>query len=593
MCGLAATYAYRGRPVDRDELRRTRDHMMRRGPDGEGLWISDDGRIGLAHRRLSIIDLSDAAAQPMASSDGRYRIVFNGEIYNYRELRDELEGKGVIFRSTSDTEVLLELYRRHGADMLSRLRGMYAIAIWDSTECELFLSRDPYGIKPLYFSDDGSTIRVASQVKALALHAAVDTSPDPAGHVSFFIWGNVSEPHTIYRGIRALPAGSWMKVTPEGTSGSRPFASISTSLQNAEQAPRHLNGSARDHLRDILLDSVRHHLIADVDVGLFLSSGLDSTTLLALASELGTAPRTLTIGFEEFRGTQNDEVPLAEEIARRYGANHRTIRITREEFRDELDGVIEAMDQPSTDGINSYFVSRAAREDGLKVAISGLGGDELFGGYPSFKEVPLFARWVPRTGVLGKGLRVLGAPVAKRFTSPKYAGLLEYGGSYEGGYLLRRSYYMPWELREVMDRDMAREGWTALDPMSRLRSTHDGIRTPHLRVSALESTWYMRNQLLRDTDWAGMAHSLEVRVPLVDWHVLSAVAPLLAAGVPINKQMMAATPSRPLPDAVLNRAKSGFFVPIRDWMLEGADAAPKARGLRGWAQYVYDRTTSS
>lgn len=592
MCGLAATYSYNGEPVDREELLRTRDHMMRRGPDGEGLWISEDGRVGLAHRRLSIIDLSESGAQPMASVDGRYRIVFNGEIYNYRELRSELTALGASFKSTSDTEVILELYRLHGADMLPRLRGMYAIAIWDTIERTLFLARDPYGIKPLYYADDGSTLRVASQVKALALHSDVDTSPDPAGHVSFLIWGNVSEPHTIYRGIRALPAGNWMKVTPEGASTTHEFAAVSTSFEEAERALQSMNSNARDTLREILLDSVRHHLIADVDVGLFLSSGLDSTTLLALATEAGSPPRTLTLGFDEFRGTENDEVPLAEEVARRYGTDHQTIWITRSEFQSALDDVIEAMDQPSTDGINSYFVSRAARESGLKVALSGLGGDELFGGYPSFKEIPRFARWTPGLGTLGRGFRVLAAPVARRFTSPKYAGILEYGGSYEGGYLLRRSYYMPWELPSVMDPDMASEGWNALEPLARLRETHAGIRNPHLRVAALESTWYMRNQLLRDTDWAGMAHSLEVRVPLVDWHVLSAVAPLLAAGVPVNKQLMAQTPSRPLPDAVLNRAKSGFFVPIRDWMLEGADAAPEERGLRGWSRYVYNRTSS-
>ncbi|MFW5973317.1 MAG: asparagine synthase (glutamine-hydrolyzing) [Bacteroidota bacterium] len=592
MCGIAAIYSYRGRPVDDAELHASRDQMRSRGPDGEGLWLSDDRQVALGHRRLSIIDLSPAGSQPMHSSDGRYVIVFNGEIYNYRELRHDLERRGAHFRSTSDTEVLLELFARHGADMLRRLRGMFAFAIWDTIDQSLFLARDPYGIKPLYYADDGHTIRAASQVKAILAGGGVATTPDPAGHASFFLWGHIVEPHTLYREIRTLPAGSHLMANRHGISGPVPYASVSETMVEAERHPYAVNGSARDYLREALLETVRYHLVADVEVGMFLSSGLDSTTLAALATEEGGSLRTLTLGFEEFRGTGNDEVPLAEAVARHYGTDHRTIWISRAEFHAELENVLANMDQPSTDGVNSYFVSRAARQAGLKVAISGLGGDELFGGYPSFNEIPRFARWTPSLGRAGRMLRTAAAPVAKRLTSPKYAGIFEYGGSYEGGYLLRRGFFMPWELPDVLDPDLAREGWAELQPLLHLRETQAELKQPHLRVAALESAWYMRNQLLRDTDWASMAHSLEVRVPLVDWKLLRDVAPLQAAGAAIDKQMMASTPARPLPEAVTKRPKSGFFVPVRDWMLEGSDMSPADRGLRGWAKYVYERFVS-
>ena len=214
MCGIAGIFAYRDQapPVDKEELLRIREAMRLRGPDGEGLWISRNSRVGLAHRRLAIIDLTNDGLQPMATPDGALRITFNGEIYNYRELRRLLESKGQIFRTNSDTEVLLHLYRAFGINMLEQLRGMYAFAMWDQTRQMLILARDPLGIKPLYYADDGVTIRVASQVKALLAGARVDRRPQPAGHVGFLLWGYVPEPHTLYRGVKSLSAGTIMLI---------------------------------------------------------------------------------------------------------------------------------------------------------------------------------------------------------------------------------------------------------------------------------------------------------------------------------------------------------------------------------------------
>jgi len=250
--------------------------------------MSRDRQVGLAHRRLAIIDTSPTGAQPMSTSDGGLCIVYNGEIYNYRELRKELQYKGYPFITQSDTEVLLHLYREYGHEMVHQLRGMYAFALWDAGKRGLFLARDPFGIKPLYYSDDGTTIRVASQVKSLLISDAVDTSSEPAGHVGFFLWGYVPDPYTLYKGVRALPAGTSLWVDAGGQAVPQPFFALRDTLILAEEQAKTVTAvEMRDELREALLDTVRHHLVADVPVGVFLSSGLDSTTLAVLAREVG------------------------------------------------------------------------------------------------------------------------------------------------------------------------------------------------------------------------------------------------------------------------------------------------------------------
>lgn len=565
------------------------DRMSCRGPDGSGVWTADDGRIVLGHRRLSIIDLSPNGAQPMVDPNLSLAIAFNGEIYNYRELKDALQRKGHTFRSESDTEVLLRMYAEYGADMVRHLRGMFAFALWDGRKHGLLLARDHFGIKPLYIAETATGVRAASEVKALLELGDVDVTPSAPGHVGFFLWGHVPEPYTLYRGIRSLPAGSTLWIDRDGTRQITRYASLSELFMPTGEADGQLTQSARrEELRAAILESVRYHLVADVDVGVFLSSGLDSATLTALASELQGRLRTVTLGFEEYRGTPNDETPLAEAIARQYGTSHTTVWVRRQEFEQEFDRLVRRMDQPSIDGINTYFVAKAAAESGLKVALSGLGGDELFGGYPSFRQIPRLVALVgkiPSANTVGRILRQIAEPVVGRVTSPKYSSLIEYGGDVAGAYLLRRGLFLPWELEQKLDPELLRAGLEELQLLNQLRSSTNSIVTPRQQISALEASWYMRNQLLRDTDWASMSHSLEVRVPLVDWELWRRVAQLSRSGGSVDKQMMASTPRLPLPTSVLNRPKTGFQIPTRDWM---ASRASTSRGLRGWAEYVYE-----
>ncbi|MBC8790374.1 MAG: asparagine synthase (glutamine-hydrolyzing) [Tagaea sp. CACIAM 22H2] len=582
MCGIAGIFAYApdAPNVRRGELVAIRDAMAARGPDGTGEWFSDDGRVGFGHRRLSIIDLRSIADQPMRLAGTGLHIVFNGEIYNYRALRDELIAEGAQFATESDTEVILHLYARRGPEKtVAALRGMFAFAIFDPDKGGMFFARDPFGIKPLYLADDGRTIRFASQVKALLAADTPDTTPNPAGHAGFFVWGHVPDPHTLYRGIVALPAGTSLWVDARGQGPRKPFFDLIEALRG--------NGEGSD-LRSAVVDTLAHHMVADVKVSVFLSAGIDSTVLAGVAAEtIAGRLDTVTLGFDAYRGTENDETLLAEQFAKARGTNHHTIWIGREAFAAERDNLFTAMDQPSVDGINTYFVARAAKQAGLKVALSGLGGDEVFAGYPGFAQIPsLVARTAP-FAMFGGAFRALTQGWIGNLTSPKYAGLLEYGASYEGAYLLRRALFMPWEIEGILGAKLAREGLAALDLPRSLDKGLDRLHAGRLKVSALEIANYMRDRLLRDSDWAGMAQSIEIRVPFVDPFFLAKIAPALnRAGAP-GKRDLGATPRPPLPPEILDRPKTGFVVPVREWLM--GDSSPEAaqRGLRGWAHQVH------
>ena len=582
MCGISGIYSYAGaRPDVAGFVARSTARMASRGPDGDGTWRSPDGAVALGHRRLAILDPSPAGAQPMASEDGRFVAVFNGEVYNYRDLWQRWGDGSRTLRSGTDTEVLLRLYARRGPEALRSLRGMYAVSIWDAERRELFMARDPFGMKPLYYADDGRAVRFSSQVRALLAGGGADVAPDPAGHAGFFVWGFVPEPYTMFRGVRSLPAGSWMTVGPDGADG--PHRAVTAEgLFRSAGLPDHPEPT--DALGPALRDTVRHHLVADVDVGVFLSGGVDSTTVAAAARQSGAPLRSVTLGVAERRGTALDETPLAERVARELGTEHATVWVGQGDFDWARRSILSEMDQPTTDGVNTYLVSGAAASLGLKAVLSGLGGDELYGGYPGFDWIRRLARLgrpLPVPGRVGRGVRRALAPVVGGRVPPKAAGLIEYGTTLADAYLLRRALFMPWELAGLIGPDMAAEGWAELQRTSPLHDVAESVR-PDLRLPALEVSWYLRGQLLRDTDWTSMAHSVEVRLPLLDVDFLRAVAPTLRPDP--QKVALANAPLRPVPREALAQDKIGFTVPVQHWTrgLAGQD-----RGLRGWARYVY------
>jgi asparagine synthase (glutamine-hydrolysing) len=578
MCGIAGIFSYRGGadPADGERLSRLSQAMRRRGPDGEGAWTSPDGLVRFAHRRLAIIDLSPAGNQPMLDTDSGCTLVFNGEIYNFRALRDELLRAGYPFRSESDSEVILKGYLHWGEGLVQRLRGMFAFALWDPAKRGLWLARDPYGIKPLYYSDQAGRFVFASQVKPLRAILETDTRPEPASVVGFLLLGSVPEPYTISRAIRALPAGHVLWVTERGAGQPTDYASVGDIWCAAARRPERLGSEALlERVRAAVTDSVRAHQVADVAVGAFLSAGIDSGALVGLMAEDRTTPlQTVTLGFSRFRGTGLDEVAHAEQIATRSGAQQHTVWISDAEAAADLPRALADMDQPSVDGFNTWLVSKHTAALGLKVVVSGVGGDELFGGYAHFAQLPIWRRRLQRLSQVPGLLALLagGLGLASRFgwVHAKAAALSRLGPDLAGLYLVRRGLFMPWELPSLLDVELVREGLSALQPPRFLRADLGAdCEDDYATIAALEAANYLRNQLLRDSDWASMAHSLELRTPLVDFSLLRKLAPVLVAprppGLP-GKRALALTPRPALPDVVIDRPKSGFFLPMGEWL---------------------------
>ncbi|HEY1984132.1 MAG TPA: asparagine synthase (glutamine-hydrolyzing) [Terracidiphilus sp.] len=577
MCGIAGICSVVGIiPQNQiDAVRRMTRSLRSRGPDAEGFWKRDN--VAFGHRRLAILDLDRRADQPMLSSDNRFCITFNGEIYNFRELRRDLEAKGETFRTSSDTEVLLSLYAWYGPDMLPKLRGMFAFAIWDSQSRELFMARDPYGIKPLYYAATRSGLIFASQVKAILASGLVDREMEPAALAGFYLWGSVPEPWTLYRGLLALPAGTWMRAVSGVAQKPVCWHDIGDAWRVEQEACS--AGELQERVRHRVTESVRAHLVSDVPVSAFLSGGVDSGTLVALCSEMGAKIEGITISFKEFEDQRLDEAPLAAQIAARYDVPHHIRPVSRAEFEEEIPRFIEAMDQPTIDGVNSWFACKAAAEQGYKVVLSGLGGDELLYGYSIARDIP---RGLPRNRAVARipgvrrMLRGLFARVPQLQFHPKLKGVPVFMGSVEGEYFLRRSLFLPQELSALMGEEQAREG------LHRLGGSPPGMQAAGAvngggAICLLDSTLYMRNQLLRDSDWTSMAFSLELRTPLVDATLLQSLSRYHAKFINGNgKRMLAMSPRQPLPDSIINRPKTGFAVPMTQWLAAGI-------GQRSWA----------
>jgi len=522
----------------------------------------------------------------MFSDENRSVIVFNGEIYNYRLLRDELVQLGHRFRSNSDTEVLLNAYHQWGVDFLDKLRGMFALAIYDTQQKLLLLARDPFGIKPLYYATGPDTFLFASQVKALLASKMVDTRQSPAGQVGFFLWGHVPEPYTIFADIQSLSPGSFLvmhrNATPVITRYSRPVEC----LASLDRIPDSVDLVS---LRQDLSNSVHAHLEADVPVGAFLSGGIDSTAICSLANAYtdSTKLRTFCIGFDEYKGGKGDETPIAAFTATHLDTLHHERYISSGVFRETVGDFLEIMDQPTVDGLNIYLVSRLAHSRGLKVALSGIGGDEFFGGYPSFFQVPHITKWtslIPQT--IGSWIRHVGQLLPNRLLSTKAMSLAEFGGSIEGAYFLCRGLFLPWELPRFLDSETIQQGLEQLDVFGTLRNITARMPNPYCAVMALEIECYMQNRLLRDTDWASMAHSLEVRTPFVDVHLFKRIAKHALSTKPITKTDLATCAISPHARAQLIPRKQGFNVPINEWLrTESSPAYPNSK-IRDWAIIV-------
>jgi asparagine synthase (glutamine-hydrolysing) len=547
MCGIAIHFSLNGpaKPLDLALIRH-------RGPDSSGEWTSPDGRCWLGGTRLAIIDLSPSGAQPMTDPATGNVIVANGEIYNHRALRAQL-GPDVSWKGTSDTETLLQGYARWGHEVLDHLKGMFAFAIYDAAREELFMARDRLGIKPLYYTSDANGLRAASEGRVLV---APGTSGITAKSISGYLqWGACPERNLLYPGLLALPAGHATTITRDGQVKTwRYWPSRKAFVSSTDNLLR--------QVRDLIDKAVDEHLLSDVPVASFLSGGIDSSIVTAVAAQkLEKKLQTFSVGFDlaEF-----DETAIAREIAERYRTDHHRIQLSEEEVIHSVTEAVERLDLPSVDAINTYIVSRAVAAHGVKVALSGLGGDELFGGYPSFRDVPrlkLIAR-------LPRPLRSILGNVAG--FGDRLADLPAEAGA---GELAR------WRRRFFTD-DMIRRAGLPATPAP----FECPVELPddYARVSWAELTGYMRRMLLRDADQMSMAVSLELRVPFLDHELVEYVLGLPEAAkkrYPGPKGLLVESCRDLLPPAVYRRPKAGFVLPMKIWM-RGPLASFVAEGLR-------------
>lgn len=559
--------------------------LTHRGPDGDGIWSSQSSDVVFAHRRLAILDLSEAGAQPMVDSESGCSITFNGEIYNFKDLRGELESLGESFYSSCDTEVVLKAYKRWGLAVVPRLRGIFALAIWDPRSRTVHLVRDQLGVKPLYWtivkdSALGTELLLfSSELRSLLASGLVKRRLDPAGVASYLAQGFVIGPTTIAEGINLLPAASTLTIE----SGAKPDDPNLRTLRTYWSPPSSVGRRTTEaEFREELVRAVKMQLVSDVPLGVFLSGGIDSSTVAALASESAPdAVHTFTIGFDE---AGLDESIHAARVAEALGSRHTNVTLHEQHFLEHLPHALNAIDQPTLDGINTYYVSRAAREAGMTVALAGTGGDELFGGYSTFVELPKIFRagaWMPRIvgNALGGAAHVVdgvfwnllsAAPPQTRWG--KIADVARAAndllGIYQVSYaLFTRATQARLSSTAVRAAQDAQEYGLPAQTAQAWRARIAGSEIHHA-VSLLELSGFIGERLLRDTDAASMAVSLEVRVPLLD-HVLcervAGIDPARRFFPPLKKQLLRDAGLSRLDPALFDRPKSGFVLPIAEW----------------------------
>ncbi len=610
MCGICGVVSFSRADDAAEIVRRMNPTMLHRGPDDEGYL--DSGPLSLGMRRLSIIDI-EGGHQPIFNEDGTVGVVLNGEIYNFRELQQQLKDRGHTFRTRSDSEVVAHAYEEWGAACVERFQGMFALAVWDvrrrkgkgerakagdqdagkrsvgdpGVEGVLFLARDRLGIKPLYYtviSNQQAAISkflFASEVRTLLASGVLPRTLSRAAVESYLLFGSVSEPMTLVEGILSLPPGHHLTIEL----GSKAPAARVERYWNIAREP-HRNGYANEtdiktaakQVRILLEQSVRSHLLADVPVGVFLSSGIDSTALAALASREVSGVHTFTVAFPE---DNFSEATIARRTAERLGTTHQEVILSGDAMLTRLGEAVGALDLPTIDGINTYFVSASAREAGLKVALSGLGGDEVFGGYNTFRRTPQYQRLARAGNRVPAGLKTAMstamAEAGGRFmpgdAARKIAAIWKDSSSLPDPYYFGRLLFTPEQVAKLMNATETISGGPEHESLWWQWLAASAVQARGLdsfaAVSCLEAQSYLVNTLLRDTDSMSMAHSLEVRVPFLD-HPLVEFVTHLPQEVKINKgtpkALLVAALEDLLPSEVVHQAKRGFTFPWELWL---------------------------
>ena len=584
MCGLVGIFVYASgvTPVTSELIVAMRDTMVHRGPDGAGVWLSDDGRVGLGHRRLSIIDLKESAAQPMADAAAQVHLVFNGEIYNHVELRAELEQLGHEFKTDhSDTEVLINGYLEWGTDCLQHFVGMFAFALWDGRTNEMWLVRDRVGVKPLYYSVQDGRIAFASEIKALLADTAQERAIDETSLFHYLSFLTVPAPNTLFKGIKKLCGGTWVKVDGSGNLTEHRYWDAfdgkpdDDALSDPERATEVL---------DLLRDAVSLRKVGDVPVGVFLSGGIDSSTNAALFSEDDSdAVQTFSVGYDQDYGSYKNELSYAKEVSDSIGADYHEIRLQRQDLEEFLPEMVAMQDEPIADPVcvPLYYVAKLARDSGVTVCQVGEGADELYCGYASWKQALTLQRLndaIPVPNVLKRmGFKVLSwagkdyKMVAERLRRAGQGEPIFWGGAEAFTHADKMRLLSPRLRSDFADTS----SWSAIEPIHK-RFIEKATEASTLNwMTYLDLNLRLPELLLMRVDKMTMAVSLEARVPFLDHRLveraMSTPQSVKTRGG-VLKGLLKTAVRGIIPDRIIDRPKQGFGLPLHEWMLDGLGA---------------------
>ncbi|HLJ23879.1 MAG TPA: asparagine synthase (glutamine-hydrolyzing) [Candidatus Acidoferrales bacterium] len=628
MCGICGVLGIQRSELAEEITRRMMGALQHRGPDEDGLLLAPSAALGM--RRLSIIDLP-GGRQPVFNETNDVAVVYNGEIYNFPQLRKTLESRGHAFRTHSDTEVVVHAYEEWGENCLREFRGMFAFAIWDARasgtsgdaarSARIFLARDRLGIKPLYYASVGGSFLFSSEVRSLLASGQVAPRVAPESIEAYLTFGSVAEPCTLVEGVFSIPPGHSLSFTADAVPqhpAPKPYWNYSDAvLQKEGPGPKNLQEAAKQ-LRPLLEETVRDHMISDVPLGIFLSSGLDSTSLVALGSRIQSDLHTFTVVFPEQRYSESK---ISRETAKRFKTDHQEVMLAPDTLVAQLDDAVKSLDQPTMDGLNTYFVSRAARQSGLKVALSGLGSDEIFGGYSTFSTTPRAAfvaslgRWTP--GPIRRLTAAAAVRIAAGDAVGKAAAAWRNPRDFPHAYFFTRLLFTPSRVKRLLAPYFESHGYSKArsEPWrERMReTTRQAARLDSFTsVSCFELQSYMANTLLRDTDAASMANSLEVRVPFLDHRLVEFVGRLprnVKYTPDVPKSLLVEALSDLLPDEVVGQSKRTFTLPWEVWLRgplgvrisqDLANITPplrpyvNSRAIRGaWQNFVIGQTNWS
>jgi asparagine synthase (glutamine-hydrolysing) len=538
------------------------------GPDGEGVYTNTENHLVLGHRRLSLIDLSSNGHQPMPYANNRFYISYNGELYNYLELKEELKKAGCCFTSQSDTEVILAAFATWGTKSFTRFNGMFAFALWDNDTNEIFLVRDGIGMKPLYYAHTAEGLAFASEIKAFKAISYLQQKNNKAA-IYLMAYGHLPEPITTLKEVKPLEKGTWLKYhVASATIETNVFKQFSyfEKIDNKKEAIEYIQSS--------LNDAVQRHLLSDAPIGVFLSGGLDSSIVTLLAKKTHADLKTVSIFFEDKNYSEKKYQDILQQDLS--FAQHQHL-VTANDFHTHLPGIMDAMDLPSCDGINTWFISKYAKENGLKAMLSAVGGDELYGGYPSFDRMKaaLLLKELPN-----KILRARTNSSSKKIRRMSYLSI----NGVVGKYLFLRGQFVPSEIAKYLNADET-EVWKILEEEPLIKNID--YLTPGNQASWMECNLYMQNQLLRDVDVMSMAHGVEVRLPFLDmsfFNLSLQICSSLKYRGHSRKQLLIDSFKQKLPEQIWNRPKMGFAFPFKEWL--GEDRYVKSRNGKYMGEYL-------